>query len=134
MHLLLYRQGSTYGGVVYQMMHIEGDIDSASGSVVLQDLTYSVKSHHDKKVTLNLLSSVSGFFNSGEMSALVWPLCLRDLLKSCLPSSLGNAHFIYTPEVELSCMGILHGNLIGLTGSTACEPRPAQVLYVYSII
>ena len=73
MHLLLYRQGSTYGGVVYQMMHIEGDIDSASGSVVLQDLTYSVKSHHDKKVTLNLLSSVSGFFNSGEMSALVWP-------------------------------------------------------------
>ena len=40
-------------------------------TVVVQDLTYSVKSHHDKKVTLNLLSSVSGFFNSGEMSALV---------------------------------------------------------------
>lgn len=39
--------------------------------VGLQDLTYSVKSHHDKKVTLNLLSSVSGFFNAGEMSALV---------------------------------------------------------------
>ena len=38
---------------------------------VVQDLTYSVKSHHDKKVTLNLLSSISGFFNSGEMSALV---------------------------------------------------------------
>ena len=40
-------------------------------AVMVQDLTYSVKSHHDKKVTLNLLSSVSGFFNSGEMSALV---------------------------------------------------------------
>ena len=40
-------------------------------AVGLQDLTYSVKSHHDKKVTLNLLSSVSGFFNAGEMSALV---------------------------------------------------------------
>ena len=38
---------------------------------LMQDLTYSVKSHHDKKVTLNLLSSISGFFNSGEMSALV---------------------------------------------------------------
>jgi len=71
MHLLLYRQGSTCGGVVYQMMYIEGGIDCVCDSVVLQNLTYSVKSHHDKKVTLNLLSSVSGFFNSGEMSALV---------------------------------------------------------------
>ena len=55
------------------MMYIEADIDCVCGSVVLQNLTYSVKSHHDKKVTLNLLSKVSGFFNSGEMSALVWP-------------------------------------------------------------
>ena len=42
-----------------------------SCAMVVQELTSSVKSHHNKKVTLNLLSSVSGFFNSGEMSALV---------------------------------------------------------------
>ena len=46
--------------------------------VGLQDLTYSVKSHHDKKISLNLLSRMSGFFNAGEMSALVgFPLMYR---------------------------------------------------------
>lgn len=45
----------------------------SAAPLALQDLTYSVKSHHDKKVTLDLLSSVCGFFNSGEMSALVRP-------------------------------------------------------------
>jgi ATP-binding cassette subfamily G (WHITE) protein 2 len=38
-----------------------------------QELTYTVKSHHDKKVDISLLSQVSGFFNPGEMSALMGP-------------------------------------------------------------
>ena len=36
-----------------------------------QDLTYTVKSHHNKKVEVSLLTGVSGFFNAGQMSALV---------------------------------------------------------------
>lgn len=38
-----------------------------------QELTYTVKSHHDKKVEVSLLTRVSGFFNPGEMSALMGP-------------------------------------------------------------
>ncbi|CAK0787534.1 hypothetical protein CVIRNUC_010754 [Coccomyxa viridis] len=49
------------------------ELKSNGMRITFKDLTYSVKSHHDKKVTLNLLSSVSGFFNSGEMSALMGP-------------------------------------------------------------
>ena len=41
----------------------------------MQDLTYTVKSHHNKKVELSLLTSVSGFFASGQMSALVSKPC-----------------------------------------------------------
>ena len=37
----------------------------------MQDLSYTVRSHHNKKVELSLLTSVSGFFNPGQMSALV---------------------------------------------------------------
>ena len=37
----------------------------------VQDLTYTVRSHHNKKVELSLLTSISGFFNPGQMSALV---------------------------------------------------------------
>ena len=36
-----------------------------------QDLTYTVKSHHNRKVEVSLLTSVSGFFSAGQMSALV---------------------------------------------------------------
>ena len=36
-----------------------------------QDLTYTVKSHHNKKVEVSLLSSISGYFSAGQMSALV---------------------------------------------------------------
>ena len=39
----------------------------------VQELTYTVKSHHDKKVEVALLKRVSGFFNPGEMSALMGP-------------------------------------------------------------
>lgn len=56
---------------------------------MVQDLTYSVKSHHDKKVTLNLLSSISGFFNSGEMSALV---CLASWI--CLKTQSSPEHTV----------------------------------------
>lgn len=38
-----------------------------------QELTYTVKSHHDKKVEVSLLTRVSGYFNPGEMSALMGP-------------------------------------------------------------
>ena len=37
----------------------------------MQDLTYTVRSRQNKKVELPLLTSVSGFFNPGQMSALV---------------------------------------------------------------
>ena len=43
----------------------------------MQDLTYSVRSHHNKKVDVSLLTSVSGFFNPGQMSALVGHYFLR---------------------------------------------------------
>ena len=63
----------------------------------MQDLTYSMKSHHDKKVTLNLLSSISGFFNSGEMSALVSPAILTglDIHRSLVLSQ--TAHIVSAP-------------------------------------
>ena len=48
----------------------------------VQDLTYTVKSHHDRKVQVSLLTSVSGFFNPGQMSALVRCLPLRITISS----------------------------------------------------
>ena len=40
-------------------------------AMLAQDLTYTVKSHHDRKMQVSLLTSISGFFHPGQMSALV---------------------------------------------------------------
>ncbi len=58
-----------------------------------QDLTYTVKSHHDRRMQVSLLTSISGFFNPGQMSALV-------RRPACLASSRACSSFWHTPLVR----------------------------------
>lgn len=70
------RQASILDQILFwRIICVQDSMHKAIRAVILgaQELTYTVKSHHDKKVDISLLSRVSGFFNPGEMSALMGP-------------------------------------------------------------